>query len=97
MKIKANLLSLLVGIQLLTVSSAFSAADTYQVTGPIIVMNEKVIVVQKGKERWELARDQMTKIKGELKVGDKVTIRYRMMATVVEKKEPDTKDISSRK
>ena len=41
-------------------------------------------MVQKGDERWELARDSSTKIKGELKIGHKVTIYYRMIATRVE-------------
>ena len=59
-------------------------ANTYQVTGPILELTENRIVVQKGDERWELARDPSTKIKGELKIGHKVTIYYRMIATRVE-------------
>jgi hypothetical protein len=41
-------------------------------------------VVQKGKEKWEIARNAETKVKGDLKVGAKVTIEYRMTATTVE-------------
>jgi hypothetical protein len=41
----------------------------------------------KGKEKWEIARTADTKIKGELKVGSKVTIEYRMTAATVETKE----------
>ena len=40
----------------------------------------------KGDERWEIARDENTKSKGQLKVGQKVTIHYRMTATSVETK-----------
>jgi hypothetical protein len=60
---------------------------TYQVTGPILELRDDVIVVQKGKEKWEIARAADTKIKGELKVGAKVTIDYRMTAAAVEVKE----------
>jgi hypothetical protein len=49
-------------------------------------LTDKSIVVQKGDERWEIARDENTKVKGELKVGEKVTIHYRMSATIIETK-----------
>jgi hypothetical protein len=72
----------------LRVSSAALAAGpkTYQVTGPVLEVRDDVIVVQKGKEKWEIARAADTKITGELKVGAKVTIEYRMTATKVEEK-----------
>jgi hypothetical protein len=63
-----------------------AAPNTYQVTGPVLELKDDLIVVQKGKEKWELARTADTKIKGELKVGSKVTIEYRMTATSVEVK-----------
>jgi hypothetical protein len=67
--------------------AAFAAQpNTYQVTGPVLEVRDDVIVVQKGKEKWEIARDKDTKITGELKVGAKVTIEYRMTATAVEAK-----------
>lgn len=45
-----------------------------------------MIAVQKGKDRWEIARHASTKVTGNLKVGSKVTIEYRMTATSVEVK-----------
>ena len=45
-----------------------------------------MIAVQKGKDRWEIARDASTKINGDVKVGSKVTITYTMTATEVEAK-----------
>jgi len=45
-----------------------------------------MIVVQKGKERWEVARDSGTKVTGDLKVGANVTIQYRMTAASVDVK-----------
>jgi len=64
-----------------------SAADkTYQVTGPVLEVNDKSITVEKGKEKWQIARDKDTKVTGDLKVGAKVTIGYTMTATTVEVK-----------
>ena len=71
----------------LTCATAFAGAPkTYQVTGPVLEVKDDVIVVQKGKDKWEIARDASTKIKGDLKVGAKVTIEYRMSAAAVDVK-----------
>ena len=59
---------------------------TYQVTGPVLEVKDDMIVVQKGKDRWEVGRDASTKVTGDLKVGSKVTIEYKMMGTSVEVK-----------
>jgi hypothetical protein len=59
----------------------------YQVTGPVLELRDDVIVVQKGSEKWELARDKTTVIAGDLKVGAKVTVYYTMEASKVEVKE----------
>ena len=78
----------LIAITLLLGSlSAFSAPKTYQVTGPILDMNDSTITVQKGKEKWEIIRDASTKITGDLKVGTKITIEYTMSAKTIEAKE----------
>ena len=73
---------------LLSPSLAFaSPAKTYQVTGPVLEVRSDMIAVQKGKDRWEIARDSSTSMKGGTpKVGDKVLIEYRMSATSVEVK-----------
>jgi hypothetical protein len=63
-----------------------ASAKTYQVTGPVLAVDDSTITVQKGSDKWEIARDASTKITGELKVGAKVTIEYRMTATAVEVK-----------
>jgi hypothetical protein len=63
-----------------------AGSKTYQVTGPVLEMNDTMIAVQKGKDRWEIARDSNTKVNGDLKVGAKVTITYTMSATEVEVK-----------
>ena len=64
----------------------FAATKTYQVTGPVLAVTDEMIVVQKGTEKWEIAKDAATKITGELKVGAKVTIEYRMSAVSAEVK-----------
>jgi hypothetical protein len=79
----------LAGILTLAVLGAsVHAADTktYQVTGPVLQITDTMIVVQKGSEKWEIARDPSTKVTGDLKVGAKVTIQYRMTAAAVEVK-----------
>jgi hypothetical protein len=68
-------------------STAFAAqVNIYQVTGPVLEVRPDAIVVQKGKEKWEIARTPDTKIIGDLKVGSKVTVAYRMSAATVEVK-----------
>jgi cytochrome c1 len=62
------------------------AAWAYQVTGPVVEVTDTKIVVQKGKEKWEIARTPDTKVAGDLKVGAKVTIEYAMTAKSVEVK-----------
>ena len=73
---------------LLVVASVASAAEvkTYQVTGPVLEVTPTSITVQKGEEKWQVARTKDTKITGELKVGAKVTIQYRMVGVDVEVK-----------
>jgi hypothetical protein len=66
--------------------SVASSAWAYQVTGPVLEVSGSKIVVQKGKEKWEIARTPDTKITGDLKVGSKVTIEYSMTAKSVDVK-----------
>ena len=82
-----------IAIALFTLSLGFltsgvvSAADkTYQVTGPVLEVTDKTITVEKGKEKWTLARDKDTKVTGDPKVGAKVTVEYKMIATSIEVK-----------
>ena len=88
MKIKLPL-SLLAAATLALSSAVFAAGvQDYQVTGPVAEVNDTMIVIEKGakKERFEIARDASTKASGEIKVGDKVTVHYKMTATEVEVK-----------
>ncbi len=81
-----TLFSLVAASTLALGSTAFAGAKSYQVTGPVVEATDSMIVVMKGKERFEIDRDASTKVTGELKVGDKVTIMYTMTAKEVEVK-----------
>jgi hypothetical protein len=76
----------LVGVIFLTAASLALAKD-YQVTGPVVDVKDDVIIVKKGSDNWEIARDKDTKATGEIKKGDKVMIKYKMIATSIEGKE----------
>ena len=83
----AKVLAGLTLVCLLAVAAAVAeSADKYQVTGPVLEVTDTMIAVQKGQDRWEVARDAGTKVTGDLKKGAKVTIKYRMVATTVEVK-----------
>jgi len=85
-------MTLLCGALLLaTVSVDAADAKTYQVTGPVLEVTPTTVTVQKGEDKWQIARDKGTKITGELKVGSKVTIYYTMVATEVEVKDAKAK------
>lgn len=72
---------------LLSATAALAAAaKSYQVTGPVTEINDSYITVQKGNEKWQIARDGSTKLPADMKVGSKVTVRYTMTAAEVEDK-----------
>jgi hypothetical protein len=74
-------------IALLAATTAFGAGPkSYQVTGPVLEVKDDMVVVQKGNEKWQIARDKETKVSGDLKVGSKATIMYTMKATSIDVK-----------
>ncbi len=77
---------LLIVFLLISVRVFAAGPKTYQVTGPILEVKDDAITVQKGNEKWEIARDKDTKVTGDLKEGKKVTIQYQMKATSIEVK-----------
>ena len=84
---KTTILSLIAIFTLaLSVPAWAAGAKDYQVTGPVLEVTDTMIAVQKGKDRWELAKDSSTKTNGEVKAGDKVTVHYTMTATDIEAK-----------
>jgi hypothetical protein len=86
--LKSMCAAALCGAILLGTSTLWAAeVKTYQVTGPVLEVTPTMLVVQKGKDRWELALDPKVKLPAEVKVGAKVTITYKMVAQDVEVKE----------
>jgi hypothetical protein len=79
--------SAMVGVWLAAAATTLAAdVKTYQVTGPVLELTPTKIIVQKGDDKWEIARGKGTKVTGDLKVGSKVTIYYTMAAQEVEVK-----------
>jgi ribosomal 50S subunit-recycling heat shock protein len=84
---KRTLFSLVAAGSIVLSGAMFAGSpSTYQVTGPVTAVDDSMITVMKGKEKFEVARDSSTKVTGDLKVGDKVTIKYTMTAKEVEVK-----------
>lgn len=75
---------------------AVDAPKNYQVTGQVVELTDTSIVIQKGEEKWELARKKSTKGAASLKVGDKVTIYYHMTADEIISKPPSKTGKSSK-
>ena len=73
------------GLCLAAASLRGADAKVYQVTGPVLEVTPTTIVVQKGEQKWEIAMDKSTK-GANVKVGDKVTVYYSMIATEIEVK-----------
>jgi opacity protein-like surface antigen len=86
-----RLLALMVAFVLFSSPALAAAVKTYQVTGPVLELTDDMIAVKKGADRWEIARTPDTKVTGDLKVGAKVTIEYKMTATKVAAKEAAAK------
>jgi hypothetical protein len=92
---RRKLIGALLGIALLAaVASAFAhdlKVDSFQVTGTVSAMDADSITVMKGKERFQIARDKDTKAPADVKVGDKVTVHYKMYAASIEGKSGEAK------
>jgi len=88
----------------LTVLSAFLAvgsvraaeAKSYQATGHVLEVTDSSITIKKhDDEKWQIASDKATSAK--VKVGDKVTIQYQMVAKSIEVKSADPKPKADKK
>jgi hypothetical protein len=80
-------LILLVAVVFFSTMAFAAGPNQYQWTGTVLELKDDVIVVEKGKEKWEIGRDKDTKVTGgDLAVGAKVTVFYTMKASSVEVK-----------
>ena len=87
MKNTLKISAAILGIVVLS-AMAVRAGDArdYQVTGPITELTPATITVKKGNDLWQINRNAGTTVKGDLKVGVKVTVHYTMTASDVEVK-----------
>jgi hypothetical protein len=74
---------LAISLAALSFAAPVHAASSYQVTGPVLEVTDAKVVIQKGKEQWEIFRTAATQITGDLKVGSKITIQYTMTASTI--------------
>ena len=66
-------------------AGGYAAAKSYQFTGGVKAVDGGTLTVEKSaKETWQFEVSKDTK--GTPKVGDKVTVNYRMVATDIETK-----------
>ena len=76
--------SLVLALCVVSFASLAETPKSYQVTGEVTALTDEVVTVIKGKEKFELARTADVKVEGgDLKVGAKVTVEYRMTATSI--------------
>ena len=61
---------------------AAPALKAYQVTGPVLDLTDTAVTVQKGTEKWQIARGTAA-LPANVKVGSKVTVMYTMTATSI--------------
>ena len=67
------------------VAGGYASAKSYQFTGVVKAADSGTLTVEKSaKETWQFETSKDTK--GAAKVGDKVTVYYRMVATEIESK-----------
>jgi hypothetical protein len=67
------------------VAGGYAASKSYQFTGVVKAVDAASLTVEKSaKETWQFEMSKDTK--GMPKVGDKVTVNYKMVATDIESK-----------
>ena len=78
------------------VAGGYAASKSYQFTGTVKTVEGSTFTVQKSAtETWEFSTDASTK--GTPKVGDKVTVYYKMVATEIEAKPAGTATATKKK
>ena len=75
----------ILALVLACVAGGYAATKTYQFTGVVKAVEGSTFSVEKSaKETWTFETSKDTK--GTAKVGDKVTVHYKMVATEIENK-----------
>jgi len=63
-----------------------SPAMANKITGSVSEFSATNVVVKKGRQKLDIARDASTRVEGDLRKGAKVTVEYTMSATSIEVK-----------
>jgi hypothetical protein len=79
--------SLLAAVTLALGSGAVAGPKTYQITGPVVAMDDASITIKAKKEKWQFSRDPNSAASEHVKIGDSVTVTYWMTSAKVELKE----------
>lgn len=67
----------------IAVIASAAGSKTYMLTGKVTEVKGDVFTVQKDNAKYEMTRDADAKVNGDLKVGSKVTVIYKMTATTI--------------
>lgn len=70
-------------ISLIFAVSARATESSYQVTGPVLAVTGTSITVQKDNSPWVILKDANTHTAGDIKVGEKVAVKYHMVAETI--------------
>jgi hypothetical protein len=79
------LLSLCIGLGF--VAAATAGPKTYQITGPVVAVDEASITIKAKREKWQVSRDPSATPHEQVKIGDTVTVTYWMTSATVEIKD----------
>ncbi len=85
------------GLLVVVLLLAAFPAMANRITGTVSEVTDNRIVVKKGRQRLDIARDANTKVEGYLKKGARVTVEYTMTATGINVNEGKGRVLSKRK
>lgn len=74
----------LLALAFLAVALRAQPAREYQIAGTVVALTERVVTIEKAGEKWEIDRSAGPRIEGDVALGRRVTIRYRMAATSID-------------
>jgi len=82
-----NAVSILAAATLALSTAAGAEPKTYQITGPVMAVDDTSIIIRAKKEKWQFSRDPNRSASEQVKIGDVVTVTYWMTSAKVEIKD----------
>jgi hypothetical protein len=83
MNAKVKVMAAFAALQLL-VPTVFAQGAIYQITGRVMELSDTKIVIVSNHQRLVILRNDETRIVGPLRIGNVVTIDYKMTARIVQ-------------